>query len=76
VQLLQLAELLESDKIVSDCPLNNDNDLANNNIDIDLDNDGINTEPTEILALTYQTQIQVTISTGDYSIRLLEQLTL
>tara|TARA_R110000868_G_scaffold51116_9_gene162411 strand:- start:34 stop:4518 length:4485 start_codon:yes stop_codon:yes gene_type:complete len=33
---------LESDKIpVSDCPLDTDNDLVNNNIDIDLDNDGI-----------------------------------
>lgn len=31
-----------SDKIpVSECPINNDNDLANDNIDIDYDNDGI-----------------------------------
>ncbi|MGH2666985.1 T9SS type B sorting domain-containing protein [Flavobacterium sp.] len=33
---------LESDRIpVSDCPTNNDGDLANDNIDIDNDNDGI-----------------------------------
>lgn len=33
---------LESDTIpVSDCPLDTDNDTVNNNIDIDLDNDGI-----------------------------------
>lgn len=31
-----------SDKIpVSECPINNDNDLANDNIDVDYDNDGI-----------------------------------
>lgn len=33
---------LDSDKIpVSDCALNDDNDLVNNNIDLDLDNDGL-----------------------------------
>ncbi|HLF52017.1 T9SS type B sorting domain-containing protein [Flavobacterium sp.] len=34
--------ILNSDKIpVSDCPTNSDNDLANDNIDLDLDNDGL-----------------------------------
>jgi gliding motility-associated-like protein len=36
------SEFVFSDKIpVSECPINNDNDLANDNIDIDYDNDGL-----------------------------------
>jgi gliding motility-associated-like protein len=61
---------LESDKIpVSDCPLNNDNDLANNNIDIDLDNDGITncTESYGNLGVNISNPNTGTISTGNYS---------
>jgi hypothetical protein len=60
---------LESDKIpVSDCPLNNDNDLANNNIDIDLDNDGITncTESYGNLGVNISNPNTGTISTGNY----------
>ncbi|MFT5244097.1 MAG: gliding motility-associated-like protein [Psychroserpens sp.] len=62
--------ILESDKIpVSDCPLDNDNDLANNNIDIDLDNDGITncTESYGNLGVNISNPNVGTISTGDYS---------
>jgi gliding motility-associated-like protein len=62
--------ILESDKIpVSDCPLDNDNDLANNNIDIDLDNDGITncTESYGNLGVNISNPNAGTISIGDYS---------
>ena len=61
---------LQSDKIpVSDCPLDNDNDLANNNIDIDLDNDGITncTESYGNLGVNLSNPNAGTVSTGNYS---------
>lgn len=61
---------LQSDKIpVSDCPLDNDNDAANNNIDIDLDNDGIVncSESYGNLGVNLSNPNAGTISTGNYS---------
>ncbi|SDX27043.1 T9SS type B sorting domain-containing protein [Flavobacterium degerlachei] len=62
--------VLESDKIpVSDCPLDNDNDGANNNIDIDLDNDGIIncSESFGNLGVNISDPNSGSISTGNYS---------
>jgi gliding motility-associated-like protein len=62
--------ILESDKIpVSDCSSNDDNDIANNNIDIDLDNDGITncTESYGNLGVNITNPNAGPISTGDYS---------
>jgi gliding motility-associated-like protein len=59
-----------SDKIpVSDCPSNLDNDLANDNIDIDYDNDGILncTESYGDLAINSQNPTTGVLSIGSYS---------
>jgi gliding motility-associated-like protein len=59
-----------SDKIpVSDCPSNLDNDLANDNIDIDYDNDGILncTESYGDLAINSQNAATGVLSIGSYS---------
>lgn len=59
-----------SDKIpVSDCPSNLDNDLANDNIDIDYDNDGILncTESYGNLAINSQNPATGVVSIGSYS---------
>lgn len=62
---------LNSDEIpVSDCPINTDNDLVNDNIDLDLDNDGIPncTESLGDLNIDLSTPIIPTnISLGTYS---------
>jgi len=59
-----------SDKIpVSECPTNNDNDLANDNIDIDYDNDGLTncTESYGNQDLNISNPTSGTIATGIYS---------
>ncbi|MFE3867924.1 T9SS type B sorting domain-containing protein [Flavobacterium sp. LS2P90] len=59
-----------SDKIpVSECPSNLDNDLANDNIDIDYDNDGILncTESYGDLAINSQNPATGVVSIGSYS---------
>ncbi|TDP02360.1 T9SS type B sorting domain-containing protein [Flavobacterium sp. 245] len=59
-----------SDKIpVSDCPINIDNDLANDNIDIDYDNDGITncTESYGDLPINISNQNSGLVKTGAYS---------
>ncbi len=59
-----------SDKIpVSECPINIDNDLANDNIDIDYDNDGITncTESYGDLPINISNQNSGLVKTGTYS---------
>jgi gliding motility-associated-like protein len=61
---------LTSDKIpVSECPSNLDNDLANDNIDVDYDNDGILncTESYGNLAINSQNPATGVVSIGSYS---------
>jgi gliding motility-associated-like protein len=62
--------LIPSDNIpVSECPINNDNDLANDNIDIDYDNDGITncTESYGSQPINISNPILGTVATGTYS---------
>ncbi|MBF4493469.1 T9SS type B sorting domain-containing protein [Flavobacterium sp. JLP] len=59
-----------SDKIpVSECPINLDNDLANDNIDIDYDNDGLTncTESYGDLSLNISNSNSGLVTTGTYS---------
>jgi trimeric autotransporter adhesin len=59
-----------SDKIpVSECPTNNDNDLANDNIDIDYDNDGILncTESNSNQNIDSSNPISGIVTSGTYS---------
>jgi gliding motility-associated-like protein len=66
---------LTSDEIpVSDCPSNLDNDLANDNIDIDYDNDGILncTESYGNLAINSQNPATGVVSIGSYSNNFIE----
>jgi gliding motility-associated-like protein len=59
-----------SDKIpVSECPINIDNDLVNDNIDIDYDNDGITncTESYGDLAINSSNPASGLVQTGTYS---------
>ncbi|AOW10957.1 T9SS type B sorting domain-containing protein [Flavobacterium gilvum] len=59
-----------SDKIpVSECPINIDNDLANDNVDIDYDNDGITncTESYGNLPVNLSNSNSGTLTTGTYS---------
>lgn len=61
---------LVSDEIpVSECPTNADGDLANDNVDIDLDNDGIRncTESLGNLAINTAVATSGTFVTGSYS---------
>jgi gliding motility-associated-like protein len=67
-----------SDEIpVSNCPLNDDNDLANNNIDQDYDNDGITNceESFGNLDINLSNPSAGTISLGTYSNLFLGQVT-
>ena len=67
-----------SDEIpVSNCPLNNDNDLANNNIDQDYDNDGITNceESLGDIAVNISNPLAGVINLGAYSNSFLGQIT-
>ncbi|MBC7523388.1 MAG: T9SS type B sorting domain-containing protein [Flavobacterium sp.] len=62
-------QLISDDIPVSNCPTNRDNDVANDNIDLDNDNDGITncTESYGDLNLNLSNSASGTISVGNYS---------